>query len=636
MPTNYGYTPITFSYKQYIYPMCGIAGIISPNTSIITTRTLKQMATALAHRGPDGEGFFINTNHTVGLAHTRLAIIDLTTAAAQPMHYLGRYSIVYNGEIYNFKALKKTLQSVGYSFVSKSDTEVILAAYDYYKEDCVTHFDGMFAFAIWDEVQQSIFCARDIFGEKPFYYCIENDMFLFASEMKALWAIGLPKAVDEKMMVNYLALGTLQNANDSGQTFFRDIKSLPPAQYALLYVRDMKLSITNFNSIDKDYTTTLSEAAAVEQLDYLLEQAIITRLQSDVSVGTSLSGGLDSSTIAYYMSKQKTVNFKTFSACFDGFTKDESTLIKELCMLYNVNNYSIHPLADGLVDDFEKICYHQEEPIASSSIYAQYKVYELAKLHNVKVVLDGQGADEILAGYNKYLHWYLQELICNNKFASAKKLYSDFKKNGIVIPFGIKNIIAGYFPLHVALILEKQAYNKIANNKDITNHLKFAVKGQEWEGIAKPVVNKLNDVLYHSTVTNGLQELLRYADRNSMAHGVEVRLPYLKLSLVSFLFSLPAQLKISNGYTKYILRKVMSNRLPKSIVHNPIKTGFETPQQMWMQNDKVQQLINDAKQTLVNKQILNPSILHKKIEAKHVHQADNADWRYLSLAGILK
>lgn len=619
--------------------MCGISGIISPDKKFVHARPLKAMSDALSHRGPDGEGFWISPRGTAGLSHRRLAIIDLSPAAAQPMHLSERYTIVYNGEIYNYKEIRSDLQKAGYHFKTKSDTEVILAAYDCYKDNCVKYFDGMFAFAIWDESEQKLFCARDIFGEKPFYYFIDKNIFAFASEMKALWAIGIERHADEKMMVNYLSLGYVQHASSKSQTFFKNIFSLPPAHTATISLDDFQFVLTRYRDLNKDGNSKISEKDAAEKLSSLLEQSVRFRLRSDVETGTSLSGGTDSSSIAWFIQKalgeKSTGNYKSFSAVFPGFEKDESRLIKELSDQFHFQNYSVTPDAAGLADDFQKLCRHQEEPFQSAGIYAQYKVYELAAKHGVKVLLDGQGADEILAGYTKYLHWYIHELTGNHKYSRAKKERTAFSKNRQPVRWSIKHIVASYLPSHTALALEKRDYNKVIGSNFINPALMHAVKGKEWSGIYKPVVEKLNDILYHNTMEHGLEELLRFADRNSMAHGTEVRLPFLNFELVSFIFSLPSVYKINNGFTKYIFRKAMSGRLPDNINWNPVKTGFEPPQKLWMGNDSVQDLIIDSKQKLVNEKILKPSVLNQKIHASNAYEADNADWKYLCLAQII-
>ncbi len=617
--------------------MCGIAGIISPQKSIIKPTSLKTMSDSLSHRGPDGEGFWINKENTAGLSHRRLAIIDLSDAAAQPMHYLSRYSIVYNGEIYNYKELKADLQKAGYHFTTQSDTEVILASFDFYKQDCVKYFDGMFSFAIWDEKLNELFCARDIFGEKPFYYFLDNAVFAFASEMKALWAVGVNKSADEKMMVNYLALGQVQNAANKSQTFYKDIFSLPPAHTGLLSLKSMHFTLSRYRDIDKENTIKITEKEAIEKFEFLLEGSIKRRLRSDVAIGSSLSGGIDSSTIAYFIKQNGLTNktFKTFSAVFPGFNKDESIFIKEVCNNFRLDNFTVTPNSDGLLKDFDKLCYHQEEPFPSSSIYAQYKVYELAAANNIKVLLDGQGADETLSGYTKYLHWYLQELSAKGQYLEAKKQRRLLEKANIPLKWDFKNILAAHLPSHTALALEKREYKKIVNSQFINNQLLKKIKGKEWLGIHKPVVSKLNDILYNNTIQHGLEELLRFADRNSMAHGTEVRLPFLNFELVNFIFSLPSSFKIKDGFTKYILRKTMAGKIPDKILWNTNKIGFETPQKSWMENSEMQEMIFSCKEALVKDKILNATVLKTKIAPKHAHEAENIDWRFLNLAKIL-
>ncbi len=615
--------------------MCGIAGIISPDKSVLNYVALKNMADSLAHRGPDGEGFWINKNHHAGLAHRRLSIIDLSAAAAQPMHYMNQYSIVYNGEIYNYIELKNDLKKTGYHFHTSSDTEVILAAYDCYKERCVQYFDGMFAFAIWDEKEQVLFAARDRFGEKPFYYYCEKDVFSFASEMKALWASGIKKVVENKMLLNYITLGYVQNPANKSQTFYKNICSLPPAHFLIYDVAADQLLIQNYWDLDKQAQVKMPENEAIQKLDELFTTSVSRRLRSDVPIGASLSGGLDSSSIVYYIQKllgSNTINLKTFSAVFPGFEKDEKKYVQQVASTFKLESHTIIPDADGLIKDFEKLCYQQEEPFQSSSIYAQYKVFELAKQENIKVLLDGQGADEILAGYHKYVHWYLQEMISRNKFSGARRERHLLYKNNVHFNWGLKNILAAFLPSHASIALEKNEYNKIIHNADISKYLMSYTKGREWEGIHKPVVTKLNDILYFNTMQNGLEELLRYSDRNAMAHGREVRLPFLYDELVRFIFTLPSRFKISDGNTKSILRKLMNNKLPQNIVWRTDKIGYEPPQKQWMENATMKDYLHEAKNMLVKKDILRPQVLTKKSRSHHAHDADNYDWRYLCVA----
>lgn len=596
------------------------------------------MADTLTHRGPDGDGYWINESTTAGFGHRRLAIIDLTKAGAQPMHYLERYTIVYNGEIYNYLELRKGLERAGYSFRSQSDTEVILAAYDLNKTDCLKSFDGMFSFAIWDEQEKELFAARDRFGEKPFYFNHTDKTFSFASEMKALWVLGIAKSINPKMLLDYLTLGYVQNAANRSATFYENIFSLIPSHYLLYNLKKDKLSITRYWDIDKQASEKYTHSQALLTLDNLLHTSVSRRLRSDVPTGTSLSGGLDSSTILYYIKKiqQGDVSFKTFSAVFPGFEKDESEYIRLMTDSTQTLNHQIIPTADSLINDFEKLAYHQEEPFTSSSIYAQFKVFELAKSNNIKVLLDGQGADELLGGYHKYIHWYLQELVSRYRFSKFKNEKKLLAANNVNTHWDFKNILAVLLPSHAALALEKREYKKIRQNNYVSASLKSAIKDGQSNSIYKPVVTKLNDMLYFNTMCHGLEELLRYADRNSMAHGVEVRLPFLNAQLAEFIFSLPSDLKIQNGYPKWILRKLMDHKLPAGIVWRKDKIGYEPPQKLWMQDDKLKDYMHEAKKKLVNNDILDPVVLEKKPTPRHAHDADNFDWRYLCAAQLLK
>ena len=644
-----------------IYIMCGIAGILINDSSSSAENAaerlfhLKKMTNALAHRGPDGEGQWANSDGNIYLGHRRLAVIDLSQNAAQPMHFytgkasnakdaIPRYSIVHNGEIYNYIELRVTLQQKGYVFLTQSDTEVILAAYDHWKEECLQQFDGMFSFAIWDEWEKQLFAARDRFGEKPFYYYEDERHFIFASEMKALWAAGVPKANDEKMLLNYLALGHVQNSMDKEQSFFENIYSLPPSHFLLIKKDGFKSKINKYWSVNKEIKIDISTADAIEKFASLFNTSIIRRLRSNVTVGTSLSGGLDSSTILAFIEQQKNKGgygsaagekLKSFSAVFPFFEKDESTYIKQVTTNFETENFQVSPTAEGLVNDFKKLCYYQEEPFSSAGIYAQYKVFELAKQHGVKVLLDGQGADEVLAGYPRYIHWFLQEVLSRHKLGATRKERNALIKNKQPFNWDLKNIFAAFLPAHAAIQLEKREYHKTIHHPDISPQFIRSLAGREWEGIHKPIVTKLNDILFFNTAEMGLEELLRFADRNSMAHGRETRLPFLDHKLVEFIFSLPARLKIHEGWTKWLLRKAMDHKLPHEIVWRREKTGFEPPQRQWMENKQLQDQIQEAKRKLVTKGVLKKGVLNKKIQPGEAYAADGYDWRYLCAAHII-
>ncbi len=615
--------------------MCGITGIIQTNLSYNNVH-LKKMTDAIAHRGPDSEGLWQNETGNVLLGHRRLSIIDLSDAGHQPMNYLGPYTIIHNGEIYNYIELKEELQKKGYSFHSQTDTEVIAAAYDCWQDECVDHFDGMFAFAIWDETKKELFAARDRFGEKPFFYFFDGQQFLFASEMKALWAAGIKRIPNQKMLFNFITIGYTDNPTQPGETFFENISKLPPATTLKYVANKNELELEKYWDIDIESTNKkITDAEALEQFSHLLTTSVKRRLRSDVGIGASLSGGLDSSSIIAAINELQNTSPKpqAFSAIFPGFEKDESVFSKQVADKFDLQQSVVAVSATEMMNDWEKLCYHQEEPFGSASIYAQYKVFELAKQQQVNVLLDGQGADEILAGYHKYYKWYWQELFRNRRLFRSKELKAA-REIDVNEKFGFKNVIAAYFPGFATVTLENQYLLKAIRHEDLNRDF---VKLQSKEAYyTTPDHFTLNGVLHFNTCIHGLEELLRYADRNSMAHGREVRLPFLSHELVEFIFSLPANFKIRNGWTKWLLRETMKNKLPDSIVWRKDKVGFEPPQKSWMENKQVQEAIQEARKKLVKENVLKPGILQKKFQPLASHEADNFDWRYLSASFLFK
>jgi asparagine synthase (glutamine-hydrolysing) len=576
--------------------MCGIAGIISRDVSKVNDIFLNRMGNTLAHRGPDGQATWTSGDGIAGFCHRRLIIIDTSAAAAQPMHYPGGYTIVHNGEIYNYIELRDELRKKGYQFKTSSDTEVILAAYAEYKERCVEHFDGMFAFAIWDANEKTLFCARDRFGEKPFYYSLDN-AFCFASEIKALQSTAVNSYRDNGMLLYFFGTGNTVDPSDSSRTFYRYIKKLPAAHWLLYNARTAEVKIARYWDVSKK-TVLKSVNGAIDELGELLTVSIKRRLRSDVPLGTSLSGGLDSSCIARCLWALGVRDLKTFTASFPGFERDETASAKKVAAQLDFGNYIVQPTADGFVNEFEKLVYHQDEPIASASVYAQFKVFELAAGENVTVLLDGQGADEVLAGYDHYRRWWM------------KSLFPRFTRD--VLRLRTKRTL-----------LDKSLNGEFAN---------AAIKELN---IVKPVVRRLNDLLYFDTFCSGLEQLLRYADRNSMAHGREVRLPFLNYELVDFIFSLPGSIKIHNGYTKWILRKLMSHKLPDEIVWAKRKTGFEPPQKKWMKHPEVQSYIRNAKEKLVSDGILDKIVLDQRSNSSDAFDRHAREWRWMAAAAFI-
>lgn len=554
--------------------MCGIAGIMSFSQSQVSLPSLEKMTNIIAHRGPDGYGHWLSISGNVGLGHRRLSIIDLSENGKQPMHFAdNRYTITFNGEIYNYIEIRDQLKNKGYQFISDSDTEVLLALYDLKKEKCLQDLDGMFSFVIWDEKEQVMFCARDRFGEKPFHYFKDENQFLFASEIKQFWAYGIEKKVSSKKANSYINFDLIDDDNDPETTFYENIKRLDAAHYMTVSVTG-EIKITKYWEIDLNaqaFKGTLEQASEI--FFNLLKESVKLRLRSDVPVGSSLSGGLDSSSIVMLIDQLKTGEQKqnTFSARFKNYDKDEGKHIETvLNACKSINSNYVWPDNNYFLEILDKVVYHQDEPFGSSSIVAQYAVMELAKEKNVTVLLDGQGADEYLGGYLRYYKLYLNQLLVTNKELYNIEKAAFISKHQAASP---------YIPFteQESLRMKLGRYKSLLTGKSLPyNSLSF------------------KNALKKDTTSGELKRLLRYADRNSMAHSREVRLPFLSHKLVEFAFTLPDEYKLHLGWSKYILRKSMSSILPESISWRVDKIGYASPQQNWMNSPLIVEKVNDA------------------------------------------
>ena len=400
--------------------MCGIAGIVARAGRPVALSDLELLGATLAHRGPDDEGFYRTAR--AGLVHRRLAIIDLSPAGHGPMCNEDQTIwLTYNGEIYNYRELIPELQAQGHRFASACDAEVVIHAYEQFGEDCVTRFNGMFAFALWDERQQTLFCARDRAGEKPLYFTEGAGGFAFASEIKAL--VRLPwvrRRVADMAVCDYLVHGSVDHTD---HTFFQDIQVLPAAH--TLTVRAASHELRRYWSLPLPFEgdptirpTRRQQARWANEFGALLFDSVRLRLRSDVTVGTCLSGGLDSSTIACMMNRllfpeqsgppqerwhARGEQQKTFSACYDDASVDERHYIEMVVRQTGADAYQTFPTGDDLLERIGAVVWHQDEPFLSTSIVAQWHVMQLARTQGVKVLLDGQGADELLCGYPGYL-----------------------------------------------------------------------------------------------------------------------------------------------------------------------------------------------------------------------------------------
>lgn len=609
--------------------MCGIAGIVA--TKNIEAGRIQQATTVLQHRGPEGKGFWTNESCSVALGHQRLRIVDLSDAAAQPMTYAGRYHLVYNGELYNYPELRNELEKKGCPFYSRSDTEVLTAAYATWGKDCLQHFDGAFAFAIWDEKEQTLFAARDRFGEKPFFFFQNDEELVFASEIKALWQMGVPKDVNRSLLYNFLTLGYTTNPANPFETFYQNIYKLPAA-HTLTYAPAKGEAVSErYWQIFKEENTDISEAEALQTFEHLLQQSVHRRLRSDVPIGTSLSGGLDSSALVAFCSREKAAAYthNSFTASFAGFEKDETAKAAQVARQFGLQHFTTTIAAGGVTDLMQTVSQQQDEPFSSASVLAQYAVFALAKQHGVSVLIDGQGADEILGGYHKYYRWWWQELYRQKRLGRSGELKAA-RALGITEPFGVKHKLAALLPEFSAALLQSQKAKKAGRHPGLDRD--FVFENKHFFSYSTPASFTLNGALYYNTFVNGLEELLRIADRNSMAHGVEVRLPFLEHQLVTFLFTLPPSYKIHQGWTKWPLRKATEKELPAEIVWRKDKVGYEPPQKQWMQQKAVQEAIQEAKKILVQQRVLAPAVLTKPVAATDAYASESYDWRYWSAA----
>lgn len=589
--------------------MCGIAGIFSLDGSRVDPRSLHRMTEVISHRGPDGDGHWISRDGHLGLGHRRLAILDLSERGAQPMHYLDRYTVTLNGEIYNYVEIREELIKRGHRFISETDTEVLLAAYSEYGTSVLERLDGMFAFAIWDAKDRTLFCARDRFGEKPFYYCyVPGRVFAFASEIKSLFAFAAPRQINHRMLFNYLAYDVVENPQAKRETFFEGILKLEAAHYISIDGQGTFTTRPYWSLPEIEVNRSISFEDACERFRELFTQSVKRRLRSDVPVGTSLSGGLDSSSVLCTISGLLNGDGhgqKTFSARFHDNALDEGDYMRLASEATGAQQYFAWPDARTLLDEIDDVFYHQEEPFGGASIFAQWEVMKVAKRENVTVLLDGQGADETLGGYLHYFRPLFLELYAKERmrFRQEVRAYEELHKRSFVSDARFR--LEAKRPSLVRWMGE--ARRKLSRPHYLRHLNPDFAAAYKTEPPPFKTYNDLNETLRHSTQGYGLEKLLRFADRNSMAFSREVRLPFLNHDLVEFLFTLPASYKISGGWTKRILRHAMEPVLPKQITWRVDKLGFETPQQRWMGEPEVEKMINTCKSRLVSERVIKPA-----------------------------
>ena len=599
--------------------MCGICGIINHNRKPVSEKEVKIMNDLVVHRGPDDEGYFFGSNFALG--HRRLSILDLSDAGHQPMRFLDKYIIVFNGEIYNYIELKDQLQRLGYEFKTRTDTEVILAAYDQWGVECIKKFNGMWAFAVFDETKSIIFCSRDRFGIKPFYYTVIDGKFVFGSEIKQLLEFYPRRFVNKHVLIDYLVAGMQEHNNE---TFFKNIYKLNPSHNLIYDLSTNEFQINRYYKISIDRNLSeKNEEESVSLYENDLKRAVNIRLRSDVKVGTCLSGGLDSSSVATLASAiYKKNSGEMFNAITAKSTEKrfDETHFAELV----VNNAGLRwNITEPTVDDFKRnideVVYTQEEPFGSTSIFMQYFVMKKAQEVGCTVMLDGQGGDETLLGYPKYYPAaYIEYFRKYGLLKTLREIRNSNKNNTkMTLKRILRHMIRSIFPAFRKRKLKRKcSFLK----RDYLNQFKFL------DDLAQRYfdINKLQ--IYEIERTN-LPVLLRYEDKNSMRHSIETRLPYVDYKTLEMALGINIKHKIKNGWTKYLLRRAMEDKMSAELIWRKDKIGFNAPQKSWIK----------AHQTELLKSIEKSSIMKylsdlEKLKKNYNKLNSKLQWRIYNIA----
>ena len=550
----------------------------------------------VSHRGPDGRGWkvFDSPIGPVALGHRRLAIIDISEAGLQPMSdESGRYWLVFNGEIYNYIELRKKLESEGHRFVTQTDSEVLLRAYMAWGDRSLDQFSGMFAFAVWDDHRKCLFLARDRFGIKPLYYFIGPQGAAFGSEIKQLRGLpGDTGRMNVRRVYDFLASGM---SDHTGETMFQDIRQLRGGECVTLDLSrgqaKTTLPIRVWYRLGDSGTLRIPEAEAGSAFRDLLAQSVTLHLRSDVPVGTCLSGGLDSSSIVSLMAPRlaETGSYvRTISACYSEKEVDERPFMEAVVEHAHAQPIYVYPSADDVFGLAPSITWHQDEPYGGTSIFAQWSVFAAAQKAGLKVMLDGQGADEQLAGYHFAFGVHLASLIRRRRLSMVLRTLMERREfHGTSLFQQIKHSLLPLLPPTLSNILrqkrekhwrhdwlDSEAFGEVDRSRTAFD------EGLTTAGLG-PVTN-IGELCVALTQSSNLGMLLHWEDRNSMAHGIEARVPFLDHRLVEFSIALGDQHKIVGGDTKRVLRRAMQGILPELVRNRRDKLGFSTPEQRWM------------------------------------------------------
>ncbi|HZY80877.1 MAG TPA: asparagine synthase (glutamine-hydrolyzing) [Cyclobacteriaceae bacterium] len=605
--------------------MCGISGIYNfQSKKPVDALLLKQMCDSIAHRGPDGDGVFIDQQHHIGLGHRRLSIVDLATGGQPMTDESEDVWLIFNGEIYNYPDLKRELQAKGYHFRTTSDTEAIIFMYKEYGAESFARLNGIFAFAIFDKKNDCLVLARDHFGVKPLYYAFHEGSLLFGSEIKTIL-----QHETFKREMDYQALNSFLTFryNPSPQTLFKNIVKLYPGHYLKVTGKGETI-LQPYWKYRPKIATGITEAEAIQQYQHLLEQAVKRQMMSDVPVGLLLSGGVDSAVIGHLMQSVSTDRIKTFTIGFEG-TGDYNELpdAKESAKFIGSEHFEMTISQKEYMDFFYKSFHYTEEPIGEMTIPALYYVSKLAASH-VKVVLAGQGADEPLAGYKRYFG----EQKINQYFSVLNKLpmtqvakllprNERFKRAAYASRFSneVERFLAIYTiftPEQKVKLLNPDLQRKI--NGQLTD---ISMIERLYNETAK-LDDSLSRILYIDTRMSLSDNLLLFGDKMSMANSLEMRVPFLDVPLIEFIESLPPEMKLHGNVHKYIHKQAVKKWLPDNIIYRK-KRGFATPMDQWLQSDLAnvaRDLFNDSQSA--SRKYFNIEYVNQLLD-KHQNKKEN-------------
>ena len=618
--------------------MCGISAAISKNRTLRRSE-ISEITSAVTHRGPDGDGVWTNEGDSehnwIGIGHTRLSILDLSSASRQPfLSSDGRYALTFNGEIYNFLELRNQLEKLGYRFVTNGDTEVLMFALVEWGVDALRRLRGMFALVFVDIHKMRVLVARDEFGIKPLYRCAHNQNVYFASEIKQFATISNRRnRLNTDVSMDFLLYGLTDHRRE---THFQDVEHVLPGEYILIDgARNFHESRVTWRKTDFEIFGGSYEDACDEYRRLLLESVSI-HLRADVEIGSCLSGGLDSSAIvgiASRNSKGHLSRHHTFTATSEDPTIDETAFARSVVDATNSIPHFIQPNADQLWEDMRKLAWHQDEPFGSTSIYAQWQVFKAASDSGIKVMLDGQGADEQLGGYDSFIHTHLGAELRGGNFKQFATDFRSFGRAGRVSPSSFIQYI-GYSILNEQLVksLGRRLGVGSQNHLGWVNSETLSCTGNRdpyrTNGKVPRTVRELStDMVFRSN----LPMLLRFEDRNSMAHGVEARVPFVDGPLMHFALSLPAKYLMSGSLTKPLLRDAAGEFMPELVRNRRDKIGFQTAEQKWFKEnpERVISLVTDAIERLPT--LFGNGTLQKTDRVLSGEESfNNIPWRILS------